>query len=288
MLLYLQKKTLNEMKTNTKKRVTSKVVDFNGMKLVEMSFDVKAMVQLDKMQATKPDGSVTTTPQSALSGAEIFKNILGVNRFEKIIEETGLDKSNLDIGQRVPEKFIRPPPYLATVQDTPEKPIKSIRFEDLAPDRTIKANTNPKNVNSVNESTLILSESDFQPPLQALKQGIDAFVNTVSDVCNERFEAYLVAFVLSLSSNQVNLLHNEQLQFDEPDFMYFSDEFVHKQLDNIQLNLFRMINLRKLPMSYYVVNKSKPLHFKNLKLTYVDNDFQSGGVSKPQPSALLH
>ena len=46
----------------------------------------------------------------------------------------------------------------------------------------------------------------------------------------DQLEIYLVAFVLSLSHTQLEMLKRDQIEFDEQSFIYFSEDFIDQQI----------------------------------------------------------
>jgi hypothetical protein len=59
---------------------------------MEMSFDLKDVFE-EKDNQVKPK-----MLPGMISAPELFRNILGNERYEKIIEQTSINQSNVDIG----------------------------------------------------------------------------------------------------------------------------------------------------------------------------------------------
>ena len=79
LMLYLNKKI--EIKLYSSKGTKGITKTENGLRVMEMSFDLKEVFGEDKVAKT------------ATNAPELFRNILGVERFEKIVAQTGISKS---------------------------------------------------------------------------------------------------------------------------------------------------------------------------------------------------
>ena len=70
---------------------------------MEMSFDLKEVYD-QKHNIVEP-----SIQHGMISAPELFRNILGDERYEKIIEQTNINQSNVDIGAETLQRPFVPP-----------------------------------------------------------------------------------------------------------------------------------------------------------------------------------
>ena len=63
-----------------------------------------------------------------------------------------------------------------------------------------------------------------------IQNGIQSYVKTMETRVIDNVQLYLVAFVISLTPEQVEQLKKDQIEFHEASYIFFSDQFINKQI----------------------------------------------------------
>lgn len=100
-----------------------------------------------------------------------------------------------------------------------------------------------------------------------IANGLNAYVNTVQSRVVEGTFTHLLAFIISLTDDQLQQLQQEQLSFARNSFVYISQEFVEQQIakDVIQMSLLQNSQIWKVAKGDYLVNCNLPISIGNLK-----------------------
>lgn len=85
MLLYLHRKILEELENAKKNKPSSYLKTTNGITTIEMSFDLKRLFNEDSSFSMADPREASPR----MKGQELFKNIIGADTFDDIVDGAG-------------------------------------------------------------------------------------------------------------------------------------------------------------------------------------------------------
>jgi len=101
-----------------------------------------------------------------------------------------------------------------------------------------------------------------------IASGLNTYMNTMKTRVVDSTFTHLIAFIMSLTPEQLQQLQQDQISFESNSFLYVSQDFIKNEIskDVIQLNLFENSKIWKVAKGDYLMNCNLPVSIGNLKV----------------------